>query len=151
MFIVQKISNFVISKRIIMYISETRIRTRYGETDQMGYIYYGNYAQYFEVARVEAMRDLGMSYRELELKGIMLPVVSFNINFLKPAHYDENLNIITKIIEMPTVRIKFDYETYNENGDLLNTAATTLFFFNKEKNKPCHPPSDFLELFKGYF
>ena len=105
-----------------MYITETRIRTRYSETDQMGYVYYGNYALYFEVARVEAMRDLGMSYRELEQRGIMLPVVSFNIEYLKPALYDENLNIITKIIELPSVRIKFDYETYNESGELLNNA-----------------------------
>jgi acyl-CoA thioester hydrolase len=134
-----------------MYITETRIRTRYAETDQMGYVYYGNYAQYFEVARVEAMRDLGMSYRELEDRGIMLPVISFNIDYLKPALYDENLNIITKIMELPSVRIKFDYETYNEGGELLNTASTTLVFINKERNKPCPPPKEFLELFKGYF
>ena len=134
-----------------MYITETRIRTRYSETDQMGYVYYGNYALYFEVARVEAMRDLGMSYRELEQRGIMLPVVSFNIEYLKPALYDENLNIITKIIELPSVRIKFDYETYNESGELLNNASTTLVFINKEKNKPCRPPEDFMDLLKGYF
>jgi|ERR1035441_5650658 acyl-CoA thioester hydrolase len=134
-----------------MYITETRIRTRYAETDQMGYVYYGNYALYFEVARVEAMRDLGMSYRELEQRGIMLPVVSFNIEYLKPALYDENLNIITKIIELPSVRIKFDYETYNESGELLNNASTTLVFINKEKNKPCRPPEDFMDLLKGYF
>lgn len=134
-----------------MYITETRIRTRYAETDQMGYVYYGNYAQYFEVGRVEALRNLGMSYRELEEMGILLPVVSFNINFLKPAFYDENLNIITKIMEKPTVRIKFDYETYNENGELLNTASTTLVFVNKKRNKPCPPPKEFMELFKGYF
>src|SRR5258708_837093 len=113
---------------MIMYITETRIRTRYAETDQMGYVYYGNYAQYFEVGRVEALRNLGMSYRELEQRGILLPVVSFDIKFLKPALYDENLNIITKIMEKPSVRIKFDYETYNEKGELLNTASTTLVF-----------------------
>jgi acyl-CoA thioester hydrolase len=134
-----------------MYISEVRIRTRYAETDQMGYIYYGHYAQYFEVARVEALRNLGMSYKELELRGIMLPVIYYSINFLKPALYDENLNIITKITEMPGVRIKFDYETYNEREELLNNASTTLVFVNKEKNKPCQPPKEFIELFKGYF
>ena len=134
-----------------MYISEVRIRTRYAETDQMGYIYYGHYAQYFEVARVEALRNLGMSYKELELRGIMMPVISYNINFLKPALYDENLNIVTKISEMPGVRIKFDYETYNEKGELLNSASTTLVFVNKERNKPCQPPKELMELFKGYF
>ena len=128
-----------------MYISEVRIRTRYAETDQMGYIYYGHYAQYFEVARVEALRNLGMSYKELELRGIMMPVISYNINFLKPALYDENLNIVTKISEMPGVRIKFDYETYNEKGELLNSASTTLVFVNKERNKPCQPPKEFID------
>ena len=134
-----------------MYVTEIRIRTRYAETDQMGYVYYGNYAQYFEVARVEAFRTLGMSYRELEAKGFLLPVVSYNINFLKPALYDENLSIITKIIEKPSIRIKFDYETYNEKGELLNTASTTLVFVNKERNKPCTPPKEFMDMFKGYF
>ncbi len=134
-----------------MYIHKTQIRTRYAETDQMGFIYYGNYAQYFEIGRVEALRNIGMSYRELEGNGIMLPVIDFQVNFYKPAFYDEILTIVTKISELPLVRIKFEYETINEREELINKASTTLVFIDRVKNKPCKVPDDFLLLLNKFF
>lgn len=96
-----------------MYQSETSIRVRYGETDQMAYVYYGNYAMYYEVARVESLRQLGVTYKELEASGIMMPVLENHSKFLGPARYDELLRIVTTIREKPTVKIKFEYEIFN--------------------------------------
>ena len=134
-----------------MYISETTIRVRYAETDKMGYVYYGNYAQYFEVGRVEALRDLKTSYKEMEDTGVMLPVYEFNIKYLKPAFYDDLLVIKTTIREIPTAKIKFDYEIYNQKSDLLTTANTSLVFINMATNKPCSAPESFIEKIKKYF
>ncbi|MFI5220657.1 MAG: acyl-CoA thioesterase, partial [Bacteroidia bacterium] len=111
-----------------MFTSEIQTRVRYAETDRMGYVYYGNYATYFEVARVEALRTMGMTYKEMEDEGIILPVLEYSIKFLKPAFYDDLLTIKTVIKEMPAARIRFDYETYNQDGILLNIAETTLVF-----------------------
>ena len=133
-----------------MYISETKIRVRYGETDQMGYCYYGNYAQYFEVGRVEALRGLGMSYKSLEESGVMLPVLEFKIKYLKPAFYDDLLTIKTTIKTLPAARIHFEYETFNEAGTLLNVGETTLVFINKTTNKPCPAPAAMIEKLKSY-
>lgn len=133
-----------------MYISETKIRVRYGETDQMGYCYYGNYAQYFEVGRVEALRGLGMSYKSLEDSGIMLPVLEFKIKYLKPAYYDDLLTIKTIIKSLPAARIHFDYETYNEQGTLLNTGETTLVFISKASNRPCAAPAAMIQKLKEF-
>ena len=102
----------------------------------MGYVYYGNYAQYFEVARVEALRKLGMSYKELEDGGILLPVYNFSIKFIQPAYYDDLLKINTYIKKLPSASIHFDYETINSNGEVINQADTTLVFINKGTNKP---------------
>lgn len=123
-----------------MYSHETNIRVRYAETDQMGYVYYGVYAQYFEIGRVELLRSLGFSYKELEKKGILLPVVHFSMDYFKPAFYDEELLIKTSIETLPSVKINFRYSSYNRKGDLLNTANTTLVFLNKETKKPCAAP-----------
>ena len=98
-----------------MYESEVDIRVRYAETDRMGYCYYGNYAQYFEVARVESLRSLGFSYKKLEDSGILLPVRDFSITYNKPAFYDDLLKIKSQIVELPAFRIKFRYKTYNQN------------------------------------
>ena len=133
-----------------MYTSDVEIRVRYAETDKMGYVYYGNYAQYFEVARVEALRKLGLNYKELEDSGIIMPVASFKIRYLKPAFYDDLLIITTKIIEMPTAKIQFKYVTKNEKGEELNFAETDLVFINRERNKPCYPPKDFLERIQSF-
>lgn len=134
-----------------MYVSETTIRVRYAETDRMGYVYYGNYAQYYEVGRVEALRQLGMSYKGLEDSGIILPVMDYSVKFLKPAFYDDLLTIKTTVPELPRVRIKFLYEVYNETGDKLNEGETTLVFINQKSNKPCAAPVEFMNNIAKYF
>lgn len=134
-----------------MLNTDINIRVRYAETDRMGYVYYGNYATYYEVGRVEALRKLGMSYKEMEDQGIMLPVLSFNIKYFKPAYYDDLLTIKTSITEMPNTRIKFEYECYNEKNELLNKGDTTLVFINASSNKPCMAPDWFLEKIKPFF
>ena len=113
------------------------VRVRYAETDRMGYVYYGNYAVYFEVARVEMLRELGLSYKQLEDSGIILPVMDYSIQFKKPAFYDDVLTIKTYIRKKPTARIVFDYETLNEDGILLNTAQVTLVFVTRLQANRC--------------
>ncbi len=134
-----------------MFISETKIRVRYAETDRMGYVYYGNYATYFEVARVESLRIMGMTYKEMEDEGIILPVLDYHIKFIKPAFYDDLLTIKTVIKNMPGARIIFDYETFNEKNVLVNIASTTLVFINKNTLKPCAAPDYFTAHMSGYF
>ncbi|OFY83744.1 MAG: thioesterase [Bacteroidetes bacterium RIFCSPLOWO2_12_FULL_35_15] len=134
-----------------MYISETTVRVRYAETDKMGYVYYGNYAQYFEVGRVEALRQIGTSYKEMEDNGVMLPVYTCNIRYIKPAFYDDLLVIKTTIKELPDMKITFDYEIYNQNSELLNVATTTLVFINMQTNKLCIAPESFIKKIKKYF
>ena len=109
-----------------MFQSTTKVRVRYAETDQMGYCYYGNYAQYYEVARVESLRTLGISYKDLEAQGYLLPVSEFSIKYILPAFYDEELLVKCTIIDPPKVKIKFKYEIHNTQGDLLNFGRTTL-------------------------
>lgn len=134
-----------------MYISETTVRVRYAETDKMGYVYYGNYTHYYEVGRVEALRSLGTSYKEMEDNGVMLPVYTCNLKYMKPALYDDLLVIKTCIKELPTLKITFDYEIYNQKNELLNTGSTTLVFINMETNKPCRAPESFIERIKIFF
>lgn len=134
-----------------MYTSTTKIRVRYAETDMMGYVYYGNYATYFEVARVEAIKKLGFSYRRMEDEGIALPVLEFSIKYYKPAFYDDELRIETTISELPKARISFTYQTFNEKNELINEATTTLVFINKNTQRPCAAPYDFIEAMKAYF
>jgi acyl-CoA thioester hydrolase len=134
-----------------MYQSQIQIRARYGETDQMGYVYYGNYASYYEVARVESLRQLGLSYRELEQMGVMMPVLENHSKFLGPAVYDEQLKIITTIRTRPGVRIKFEYDIYNENDKLIHQGETLLAFVNRESGRPCRPPDIFDNLLKPFF
>lgn len=133
-----------------MYVSETTVRVRYAETDKMGYVYYGNYPQYYEVGRVEALRQLGMSYKEMEDSGIMLPVYTCNLKYLKPALYDDLLLIKTTIKEIPRARITFDYEIYNQNNELLNEGSATLVFIDMKTNKPRPAPDSFLEKIKSF-
>lgn len=128
-----------------MYSYQTKLRIRYSETDQMGYCYYGNYAQFFEIGRVETLRSLGVSYKELEDKGIMLPVLNYEVKFIKPALYDDLITIKTIITKIPGARIDFDYEIYNENNVLLTTGHTTLVFILKQTMKPCPAPTEIIE------
>ena len=134
-----------------MFISELKLRVRYAETDRMGYAYYGNYAEYFEVARVEALREMGMNYKDMEDSGIILPVYTFSVKYLKPAFYDDLLTIKCSIKEIPKVRITFFYETFNEKRELLNTGEVALVFIDKKLNKPMAAPQEFTDKIRKYF
>lgn len=114
-----------------MFIAETNIRVRYAETDQMDVVYYGNYAQYFEVGRVEAIRQLGYSYKDMENSGVMMPVVELQCKYLRPAHYDDLLTVKTILRELPEGhRIEFHQEVYNEQGKLLTAGKVVLYFLD---------------------
>ena len=134
-----------------MYNSEISVRVRYSETDQMGYVYYGNYAGYFEVARVEALRNLGMSYKAIEQQGIFLPVYTYAVKFFKPAYYDDMLVIKTEVREIPLARITFHYKTYNQDDRLLNEAETTLVFLSRETGKPIAAPNELVAKLQLFF
>ena len=134
-----------------MYQTEVKIRVRYGETDQMGYVYYGNYASYYEVARVEAFRTLGLSYKELEDSGVMMPVLELKTRYLLPARYDDLLSIKVTIPEMPRLKIRYLYEVYNEQGTLLNTGETVLVFVNMKTNKPVRIPEQMSVLLEKHY
>ena len=134
-----------------MFQTETQLRVRYSETDRMSYVYYGNYAQYFEVARVEALRSLGITYKKMEEGGLLLPVLEYSIKYFKPAFYDDLLTIKTVIPKLPEARIYFEYETYNEAGTLLNKAITTLVFINAGNGKPTAAPEYLLEKMRDYY
>ena len=134
-----------------MYTSETHVRVRYGETDQMGYVYYGNYAMYYEVARVESLRQLGLSYKELEAMGVMMPVLENKSKFLSPALYDDLLRIVTTIRVKPSVRIAFEYEIFNGRGKLIHQGETLLAFVQKNNGRPCRPPEVFQKVVEPFF
>lgn len=134
-----------------MFSYQTTIRVRYAETDKMGYVYYGAYAQYFEVGRVEALRSLGMSYRRMEEEGVMLPVHDLKVTYHKPAFYDDLLTVRTSIIALPSVRIQFAYEVRNEAGELLTEAVTTLVFIDRRTNKPCRASGELLAALAPHF
>ena len=122
------------------------LRVRYGETDPMKYVYYGNYAEYLEVARVELFRELGIPYNEIENQGIWLPVSEFSIKYLKPGLYEEILEIHTYIKKLPGVRIEFEYEIYNSSNEKITEAKTTLFFLDAKKNKVVKCPDFLMQL-----
>ena len=135
-----------------MYTSEIQIRVRYAETDQMDVVYYGNYAQYFEVGRVEAIRQLGLSYKNMEAGGVILPVVEFNAKFLRPAHYDDLLTVRTTIKELPVDhRILFHQEVYNEQGKLLTVGKVLLYFLKRDTMARTNMPADLEEKLSPYF
>lgn len=135
-----------------MYTSETQIRVRYSETDQMNVVYYGNYAQYFEVGRVEAMRSLGLSYKELEATGIIMPVVEFKARFLRPARYDDLLTVRTTVKEWPTAHhITFLQEVYNEKGKLLTSGYVVNYFVVAVTMEKTNVPGEMQERLKPFF
>lgn len=128
-----------------MFVHSSHLRIRYSETDQMGYCYYGNYAQFFEIGRVETLRAMGISYKELEEVGIMLPVVELNVKYIKPALYDDLIEIRTYLKSVPRVKIEFDYEIYNEQQELLTKGYTSLVFISSETMKPIMAPADLIK------
>jgi acyl-CoA thioester hydrolase len=134
-----------------MYVSETSIRVRYGETDQMGYVYYGFYAMYYEVARVESLRQLGLTYKELEEMGVMMPVLENHSTYLAPARYDDLLRVVTTLREKPGVKIRFEYEIFNESNILLHRGETLLVFVDKLTNRPRRPPQAMLDVLAPFF
>lgn len=123
-----------------MYSFDFKVRVRYGETDAMGIVYYGIYPLYYETGRTEMMRHLGFTYRKMEEMGIIMPVISLNCWYRKPARYDDLLTIRTIVKEMPETRIIFDYEIYNEVNDLLNEGRTSLVFMDRDKGRPVKIP-----------
>ena len=134
-----------------MIKGEIKLRVRYSDTDQMGYVYYGRYASFYEVARVELFRNLGFSYKKLEEEGIGMPVIDMETKYLLPIKYDEEITILTRIEKLPSSRIIFHYEILNQNNDLANTAKTTLTFINLLNKKPVRTPKELLDLIKNKF
>lgn len=124
---------------------KTKIKVRYAETDQMGVVYHGNYAQYLEIGRLEWLSALGISYKEMEANDVMLPVVSLNVNYKKPAYYEDILTVSTTLIKQPTASIEFAYEIHNSSGELLTTANTILVFVNMKSNFPMRCPRYILD------
>ncbi len=134
-----------------MYQYDTQIRVRYAETDQMGRVYHSNFAIYYEVGRVEMLREMGYPYKMLEEKGVQMPVLELHSKFLKPALYDDLLTIRVIVPKMPSVKMFFNFEVYNEKQELLNTGEMTLFFIDAHTQKPCKCPAEILDLFQKYF
>ena len=135
-----------------MYLHETQIRVRYGETDQMGYLYYGNYAQYYEVGRVEMIRSLGLTYKELEEEyGIWLPVVSLDMRFVRPAYYDDLLTVRSELRKLPDEHITFHVEILNEKRKMVNAGTVRLCFFDAKTRKVVQAPEYLLEKLRPYF
>jgi len=135
-----------------MFKTSTQIRVRYAETDQMNVVYHGNYAQYFEAARGEAIRELGITYKEIEEVGVIMPIVEMNIKYLRPARYDDLLTVFTELKEWPTDhRIRFHHEVYNEVGKLLTTGTIFLYFLNAADMSKTNMPEMLAEKLKVYF
>lgn len=128
-----------------LYSHEIQLRVRYAETDQMGIVYYGNYAQYFEVGRVEWLRKFGISYKIMEDEGLLLPVVSLAVRFKNPARYDDLITVKTQLVKLPSASIEFDYEITNESGEILTQGNTVLVFMDVIKNKPTRCPEYLLD------
>jgi acyl-CoA thioester hydrolase len=134
-----------------MYSISTKVRVRYGETDRMGYVYHGNYPQLFEIGRVELLRSLGLSYSELEASGVMMPVLEVRVHYLKPAFYDDELTIKAFIREMPSARIRFHYEIYNDAGEMINHGETVLAFVKADSRRPMRVPESLALLLRPCF
>ena len=128
-----------------MIVNEISFRVRYGETDQMGVVYHGNYAQFLEMGRVEWLRSLGVSYRDMEENGIMLPVILLSVKYIKPALYDDLLTVKTILKKKPSVRIEFEYAISNEAGEIIAEANTTLAFMDINRKKPIKCPEYILD------
>ena len=142
----------LLTNTINMYEHSTTVRVRYAETDRMDVVYYGNYAMYFEIGRVEAIRHLGVSYKDIEDMGIILPVVELNIKYLRPAKYDDLITIKTQIKTLPTDhKIVFDQEVFNEAGKLLTIGQVKLYFMDANMNNRTEIPSNMKEKLSVYF
>src|ERR1700749_1079574 len=135
-----------------MYVSETKMRVRYAETDQMNVVYHGNYAQYFEVGRVESIRQLGLSYKDVETSGTIMPVIEWTAKFIRPAHYDDLLTIRTTLRQWPADhRVEFHQEVFNEEGKLLTTGKVVLYFLKAGTMEKTTMPAEMEKRLKPYF
>ncbi|MBK8089605.1 MAG: acyl-CoA thioesterase [Chitinophagaceae bacterium] len=135
-----------------MFTSETTIRVRYAETDQMNVVYHGNYAQYFEVARAEAIREMGITYKDMEAMGIVMPIVELHTKFLRPAVYDDLLTIKTQLRELPADhRIEFHHEVLNEEGKLLTIGRIVLYFLDAKTMARAAMPTELANHLQPYF
>lgn len=134
-----------------MFTSQTEIRVRYAHTDRMGYVYYGHYASFFEIARIESLRAIGLSYKELEDAGIMMPVYENYSRYLAPAGFDELLTVKVFIKELPSVKMTFHYEIFNQQNQLIHTGYTVLVFINRATRRPCRAPKELTEALKPFF
>ena len=134
-----------------MYQSETTVRVRYAETDQMGFVYYGYYSMYYEVARVESLRQLGISYKTIEEMGVIMPVLENKSKYLAPARYDELLLIVTTLREPPAVRMRFEYDIFNQEKKLIHQGETLLAFVDKPTNRPCRQPEPMVRVLEPFF
>lgn len=127
-------------------ISTSKVRVRYAETDQMGVVHHGNYAVYLELARIEWLAQYGISYKNMEEEGVMLPVYSMHFEFKKSAYFDDELVIKTTLRKKPTVRIEFDFEIYNQKDELLSIANVILVFMDTKKKRPISCPEYLLKI-----
>jgi acyl-CoA thioester hydrolase len=135
-----------------MFTSETKIRVRYAETDQMNIVYHGNYAQYFEVGRVESIRQLGLSYKDVEASGVIMPVIEWTAKFIRPAHYDDLLTIRTSVRHWPVdYRVEFHQEVFNEQGKLLTTGKVLLYFLKAGSMEKTTMPEEMARTLRPFF
>ncbi|MBI1343364.1 MAG: YbgC/FadM family acyl-CoA thioesterase [Terrimonas sp.] len=135
-----------------MFISSTTIRVRYAETDQMGVVYHGNYFAWFEYARAEAIREMGLTYADMEKMGIIMPVIDVHARFLRPARYDELVTVKTMLKELPLHhKIEFHHEVYNEKEQLLTTGRIILYFMDKTTGHRSTMPESLRQQLEKYF
>lgn len=135
-----------------MFTHTTQVRVRYGETDKMGFVYYGYYSLYYEIGRVEALRSLGLDYKSMEDQmHIFMPVVSLNVRYLRPAHYDDLLTLETSIVKWPNTSIQFDTKILNEKGDWLNQGQVVLCFLDIASRKRVDMPELLIQKLSPYF
>jgi acyl-CoA thioester hydrolase len=135
-----------------MFETTHQVRVRYAETDQMNIVYYGNYAQYFEVGRVESIRQLGFTYKDMEAMGVIMPVVELHTKYIRPAHYDDLLTIKTTVKELPeNYKIEFFQEVYNEKGKLLTTGKVVLYFLDGKTRQKTIMPEELRKRLEPYF
>ena len=146
------VNKLTASKSIHMYEHSTQIRVRYAETDQMDVVYYGNYAQYFEVGRAESIREMGFTYKKMEEMGVYMPVVQLEIKYIRPAHYDDLITVKTMVKELPQAHeIVFHHEVHNENGKLLTTGRVTLYFMDSKTGRKSSMPEELRTILGPFF
>lgn len=134
-----------------MLSCEVEIRVRYAEVDSMGYLHHGNYPLYFEIGRTELIRKLGLSYKEMEDRGVMLPVRDLKINYRNPARYDDLLTVKTTLVRKPAIKLEFEYAIHNQKGELICNAKTTLVFVDAATRRPVRAPEFFNKLLEPHF